>query len=395
MKRALAVCTVLAVLGFSAFGIGTFSGKWDFSFCTPVWISTNALTINYTDFGWTFTGALDLVNLTFKFTTKGAFGPLSFTSNMYFDISPADYNKADLTTSLDLAGMSFSLKVEHWSEDDTPASVCPSVEEGALRYTLTTKVEPISLRVRFVDCCTGTEFYDAKLNLSDLSLCCGITYDVEFYFTKYGFEYVSFTLENFIDLCCGISLDAYVEFGTDYKYVSLTPKFAGIEACFTVYGDVMSEGGEQGGGVEEPGDLEILGLVIDGWKIRCELGDCSFIEIMTALSPEVFYVDSEGKIWQRPTQSEISTYGLVPLFNEDCGEFEYLKLAVCGPGCCGGTYKAELSAFFGTGGQLFDITKLSASLKVPVMANFTLNLSYSIDLCMESQNVCFGWTFSF
>jgi len=28
MKRALAVCTVLAVLGFSAFGIGTFSGNW-------------------------------------------------------------------------------------------------------------------------------------------------------------------------------------------------------------------------------------------------------------------------------------------------------------------------------------------------------------------------------
>jgi len=397
MKRALALCTVLAVLGFSAFGIGTFSGKWDFSLCpmdSPM-IKTNTLTINYTDFGWTFTGALDLYNMKFKATAKGAFGPFSLTGNMYFTVDPADYDKADLTTSLDFAGLSLSLKVEHWSADDTPSTVCQDVDEGALCYTITAKVEPISLRVRFLDCCTGTEFLDLKVNLSDLELCCGITYDVEFFFNKEGFEYVSFTLENFIDLCCGISLDAYVEFGTEYKYVSLTPKFAGIEACFAVYGAVDYEGGEQGGDAEEPGDLVILGLVIDGWKIRCELGDCSFIEIMTALSPENFYIDPAGKIWQRPTSTEISVYNLTPLFNYGCGEFEYIKLGLCGPGCCGGTYTVDLSVFFGSGGALFDITRFAASMKVPVMANFSLNISYSTDLCVGSQSFCIGWTFSF
>ncbi|MEM2002975.1 MAG: hypothetical protein QXT77_10045 [Candidatus Methanomethylicaceae archaeon] len=399
MKRALAV--LLAFVGFSAFGIGTFSGKWDFSFCTVGGITSNSISISYADFGWTFTGLLSLKGLStdyFKFTAKGGLGPLTLTGNMFFDFNPPDYNQADLTASLDLAGMSLSLKVEHWSIDDFTGTFCPQTpSQGVLRYTLKAVVKPITLQARYIDCCTGTAFYDVTLTLEGLSLCCGITYDVEFSFTKEGFKYVGFSLNDFINLCCGISLDAYVEFGVNYKHIEVTPKFAGVEACFTVYGDVSFSGGSNSSTGGQPSDLIVNGLIIDGWLIKCELTDCSFIEFMSALSPEWFYVDSAGKIWHRPTSAEIKVYGLQALFNKNCGEFEYIKLAVCGAGCCGGTYTVALSVFFGGNGALFDITKFSGSAKIPVMANFTLNLSYSYAICPtpSSSNICFGWTFSF
>ena len=403
MKRALAVCTVLAVLGFSAFGIGTFSGKWSFTYCpmgSATGITVNTLTVNYADFGWTFTNAIDLANSGLYTKAAGAFGPFSLTGEMWFSISGAAYMGGRLATSLDFAGVSLGFKVLHWDTDynanfftsssvypfTTPfyeypvlqSSPCQTAGSYGMLYILTGKVDPISVRLSFVDCWSGIQFYDAYLWLDNLGLCCGVALDAELHFTKSGFDYISFSGLN-IPLCCGVSFDVGVKFETGGKSISITPEFGGLgEACFEIWGDVLSDGAQTSSG--QFVNLQWTGIEIYGFKIKCSLGDCSYLEIV-----EAFDV------------SWVNTYKLpsVDAFNTDCGEYEYVKLGVCGAGCCGGQYTGTFWVYFGNG-KLFGITRIKGSLSIPVMSNFTLNFSttFAVANC-TTTSFCFGWTFSF
>jgi len=396
MKRALAVFSVLAVLGFSAFGIGTFSGKWEAGICligctggAPS-LTGNTLTLNYTDFGWTFTGVLSLTGATapnydvFKFSAKGAFGPLSITGNEWFDYTNAAWMGGDLASSLDFAGVSVGLGVRHWDKDyasyffsatdstkpwypDTDP--CPDINSGyeyGMMYILTASVAPIDLKVRFVDCCTGISFYDAVIDVSDIGLCCGISLDAELAFSKLGgFEYLDISgIE--IPLCCGVSFTVGVEFQTSGKTLNTGLKFAGFgDACFTVYADAIAQTGSNV--VDNKWKNEWLGIVIHGYKIKCSLGDCNYVEFGTAL-------DSTGR----------SKLGL------NAPEFEYMKLNFCGAGCCGGQYNVAISIYFVESGKLFGINRLGATMSIPVMSNFTAKVSFS-----TTPTLSVGWTFTF
>ena len=359
MKRALAVFSVLAVLGFSAFGIGTFSGKWaaTIDVLTPE-LTANTLTLNYTDFGWTFTGDLSLLGSpsdTFDISAKGAFGPFSINGTMKFDFTPA-YKGAKLVTSLDFAGLGLSFEAYHgayYVKDvgcQTPAQ--------SLKYVLKAKVDPVSVTLTFRDCCTGTEFYSAKITLKGISLCCGIALDSELYFTKDdGFKYLKFSgIE--IPLCCGVSLTADVTFTTSGKELSTGLKWGGVaDTCFTVYGDAIKTGNAW------------TGIEIYGWKIKCTLGDCNYVEFLTALNPGYFV---ENKI---------------VAFEKD--EFEYMKLGFCGAGCCGGKYTVDLSVFFKSSG-LFGISRIGANMSIPVMSNFTVKVAFT-----STPTLNVGWVFTF
>jgi len=383
----------LAVLGFSAFGIGTFSGKWEATvelLQTPS-LTANTLTLNYTDFGWTFTGVLSLTGATstpgdiFEFSAKGAFGPLSITGNEWFSYTDTAWMGGDLATSLDFAGVSVGLGVRHWDKayddyffSDTDSTKpwypdtdpCPEINpdyEYGMMYILTAKVAPIDLTVRFVDCCTGISFYDAVIDVSDIGLCCGISLDAELAFSKIGgFEYLDISgIE--IPLCCGVSLTADVTFKTGGKELSTGLKWGGVaDTCFTVYGDVLSQTNSQ----------NIItswtGIEIYGWKIECKLGDCNYIKFVTALDPGWYNSNVEN------------------VFGPN--EFEYAELGFCGAGCCGGKYTVDLSVFFvnTTGTNLFGISRIAADMSIPVMSNFAVNVSFSTPNTLD-----IGWTFTF
>ena len=372
MKRALVVCTVLAVLGFSAFGIGTFSGKWEATIKllpAPTALTANKLTLNYTDFGWTFTGVLSLLGAptdTFDISAKGAFGPFSIDGTMKFDFTPA-YKGTKLVTSLDFAGLGLSFEAYHGAAYVTDVG-CQTPAQS-LKYVLKGKVDPISVTLTFRDCCTGTEFYSALITLKGIGLCCGISLDAELSFTKAeGFKYLSFSgIE--IPLCCGVSLTTTVTFTVDAKTVETGLKFAGIgDACFTVYGDAIPTA--TGFGWD--------GIDIYGWKIKCTLGDCNYVEFLTALDPSAIE-DILGDIFYDP-----------------CGEYEYVKMGFCGAGCCGGKYTVDLSIYFGSNGGIFDITRLVYSVRIPIMTNFTLTFSGTAAAAACATNsFSFGWTFTF
>lgn len=261
-----------------------------------------------------------------------------------------------------------------------------------MTYTFTVDLAPFKATLVFDDVSTGIQFSSATITLSDIGLCCGIVYDFELAFDKcYGFSYALFTIENVAELCCGISLDVSVKFTTKSKEVEVTPKFGGFgEGCFTLYGDVNYSGGKGS-------DLFINWFRIDGFKISCQLGDCTYAEFITALSPQYFYTDAatKTKLIHNPTD----TTGLVPYFNAACGEFEVFKFGFCGAGCCGGTWKLDLAIWFGTQGTLFDITRISAAMDIPILSGLTFNVTFSTGLvgspCAYGTTLDIGWKFTF
>jgi hypothetical protein len=280
---------------------------------------------------------------------------------MNFDFSPA-YLGAKLVTSLDFAGLSLSFVAVHGEEYVGPGADyytgCQTPSES-LTYVLTAKVDPIGVELWFRDCSTGTEFYSADITLKGISLCCGISLDAELIFTKAaGFESLSFSgIE--IPLCCGVSLTAGVTFTTSGKELSTGFKWGGVaDTCFTVYGDALGSYNAW------------YGIEIYGWKIRCSLGDCNYVEFLTALDPDYFIsnniVDFQGN------------------------EFEYMKLGFCGAGCCGGKYTVDLAVYFQPSGSLFGITRLGANMSIPIMSNFTVNVSFA-----TPNSLSVGWVFTF
>jgi hypothetical protein len=71
-------------------------------------------------------------------------------------------------------------------------------------------------------------------------------------------------------------------------------------------------------------------------------------------------------------------------------------MGFCGAGCCGGKYTVDLSIYFGSNGGIFDITRLVYSVKIPIMSNFTLNISGTAAAATCATNsFCLGWTFTF
>ncbi|MBC7099707.1 hypothetical protein H5T52_11480 [Candidatus Bipolaricaulota bacterium] len=366
MKRALVVCAVLAVLGFSAFGIGTFSGKWETSLVLlpDPELSSTTLTLNYTDLGFTVTSVSAFDNTGFKtqdFTITGALGPLSITGGMSFDAKGIAYKSASLKASLDFAGISGYLEVKHWAYGYLDSWPCTQTQSYML-YTLYASVAPISVTANFDDCCTGIAFKELTVDLKGLSLCCGVTYDVTFKFLKTGFDSLVFTLKNFAAICCGISFDASITFKTDQKIVSITPKFEGFgDACFKVFADI-------------PDDYEYLpALEIYGWAITCTLGDCNYLEWVHAINDT--YLTEAG-------------YTFVGDSNE------YFKLGFCGPGCCGGQWKADLAVYFQSDVEdvgLFGIVALGFNIEIPIMSNLTVTANFST----PDPELTIGWVFTF
>ena len=229
-----------------------------------------------------------------------------------------------------------------------------------MTYTLTMAADPFSATIVFDDVCTGIQFKEATITLTDLSLCCGITYDAELHFTKCeGFDYIKFSADLF-ELCCDISFGVDVTFGVDYKKVKPKFSWAGIEGCVTVWGDVQ----------EKVGEVGVEGWELYGYKIFCELAECYSLEFVTA-----FNVSKVEDI-------------IGDVFKGD--EFEYISIGACGPACCGGTWTLDATIYFDNAGGLFGISRFAVDTEVPIMDALTLSFSFE-----SPDTISVGWEFTF
>jgi hypothetical protein len=215
-----------------------------------------------------------------------------------------------------------------------------------MRYTLSAKFGNLEGILRFEDCCCGIMLKDLTLNATNLSLCCGITYNAELLFTKAGFQHLKLSFDNLFSPCCGISMGLDVEFGVAFKTVSPRFSWPGISGCFTVYGNTVGSG------------FSLQGIEIYGWKLHCDIGTCQYLEVLTALNvakiEEIFNAD---------------------IFQGD--EYEMVKLGFCGAACCGDNWTLTVTAFFGPSGRIFDITRIWVDTWIPLFPNLTLVANFS------------------
>jgi hypothetical protein len=379
MKRALAIAVAVCTLGIAGFSQIALKGSWTATVClVPETTISSTLSLTYTVAGFdiTSTTGFGMVGLTAQsFSLKGAFGPFKMDGGMRFEVSPPSYSRSWLTTAFDFAGVGISLLVRHWLPGHwdplwTGDPCLPQTPYTAgMQYTFTTTVAPLSIRIRFLDCCYGIEFQDLLVTLKGVDLCCGIKYDAEFSFTKLGFH--SLVLKGIsIPLCCGVSLDVAVTYTVTSKSVTITPKFAGFaEACFTVWGDAVWT------------TPTWSGIRIDAYRIRCTIADCNYLEYVHAFAPGALTIPK----------------AIRDKFLAACGEYEYLELGFCGPGCCGGRYTVTLRTLWGTVTPgIFGITRFVGTVAIPIMTNFTLNLDFVAPAsACASARFCLGWTFTF
>jgi hypothetical protein len=224
----------------------------------------------------------------------------------------------------------------------------------------------------------GLEFTYFQLTLEGLSICCGVSFDLEFSFTKWdGFEYIKFFVADLFQLCCGTEVDLSVTFATNAKSISVEPHWAGLEGCVQVFGDVQFA------------DSLLGGLELYGFRILCELQECYSIEVLTAFRPDLFYV-VDDELLVAPAHVP---YQAEPLF--DRNEFEYVKLSACGAACCGGTWTLDIWAFFReTSGTLFGLSRIFVEMEIPLLTNFSVASTLEVAI-PGGPSLSIGWAFTF
>jgi len=363
MWKCLTVCA--GVLVFSLLGLAQFSGKWEANLhiLPAPSFDYNTFTINYLVQGWQITSTSRITDTAFEKETLeigGTLGSIYVTGLLEFDPTAPAYQHAKLLSVLTMGGVEFTLTVHNWAYPYLDPWPCTQTGSSYMQYILQVSVEPITVTAKFGDCCSGITFEDVTVSISDLSPCCDISVSGRLTFSKEaGFESMEFSATNLVLCPSCISFDLSVTFTTEGKAISFTPKLEQFaDTCFTLYGDV-----------DWNADLHLLqGIEIYGFQIHCDLTDCSYFETKTALAP--------------------GTLG----FAED--EFEYFKLHVCGPSCCGSDYSAEFVIFFGSGGGPFGMTRVTAKVELPLLTSFTAKVSLEMPIGGDPA-LDLGWTFTF
>lgn len=231
-------------------------------------------------------------------------------------------------------------KVCDLNKGDCQPAMVPVAVGPFINWRTTLTWTPWKVVVDFSDCCEGTWFRQAKVELSDVAFCCGLFLDASLIFTKTkGLEKASFSLGDLYLPCCGITASVSAEFTPTSKTVKFEPKWRGISGCFTVYGDVKWT------------PNVIQGIELYGFDITCYTGNFK-LRAITAFDP-----DKVEDI------TDITFY---------TGEWEYLGLTYEEQGCCGGELSLTLESWFGDEGILFGLQRFKFNFEVPLTPAITV-----------------------
>jgi len=369
---------------FAVSGLGRLSGTWSVEISllpTPA-LRSSALALGYTAPRWSVASASEFSSpwdwVWQEFNFHAAFPGAGLTGDVLFGPALPDFLYAQFIASTRLAGAEFGLyaaligpalggphggAVLRVSRPSGSGAVNIVIgfgaslpEDGLTIYHVSGLSKTYATDPRP----GGFQFTEVGVSLSGLSLCCGIRHDLAFVFTKAGFQYVKFIARDLPGFCCGISFDASVTFSGDAKEVSISPRSVGITGCLALYGDVRFA------------DNVWDGFAIYGWRLRCEWGDCAYIESLTA-----FDVTKVEEILDDET-----------IFEGE--EFEYLKLGLCGPGCCGRNYTLDVAVYFVPSGAFLGINRVTVEMTVPLGAGFTLKAEFA-----TPNTLALGWSFAF
>lgn len=161
-----------------------------------------------------------------------------------------------------------------------------------------------------------------------------------------------------------------VKFTLTEKTVTLVPSLLVTPACVEVYAAIP----------RQP-TMSLTGIVIYGLGFRCDFNGVEVGGLSAFVTDGIWWTPIAGKPSQyvfEPAPPSWCGNLYDPLFQED--EFEVLWLIVEGPGCCGGSYIAEIDTFFATGRGLLNWSRMLTELSIPLAANFSFSTGFEVSI---------------
>jgi|Deesub1362A_J573_1020465.scaffolds.fasta_scaffold01460_3 hypothetical protein len=366
------------------------TGEWtaDIAILPALDLNSTSFVLGYTFSSWTVVSTSDFTPdgwVWQEFNLEGALGQIEIEGNLLFGPLVSDFlysqviwgmdlDMAELELYAALLGDSVGGYVLGGPTGGTAVKLSASLgggveavcvigfgaslpEDGFTIHHISGLEKTYATDPRPGSCC----FTVAELSLFGLTFCCS-TLDFKIVFSKEGLDYAMFSFANITLASLPITFDLSAKFGVNYKGVSLTSKFDFGAVCFDIYGDL-----------EHTGGTSVNGVIIGAFGIGCEIGPCvSFYagtEFSSSFAPEEWGLEGD--------------------------EFEYFKLSICGPGCCGSEYTMDLTVYFDNTGGIFGLSRFTTEVSLPVTISFTVSFSLSYWISTGDSSLDIGWTFKF
>ena len=360
MRRAFILGAVI-VMGLALVGSAqALTGHWRIdlevnpqspSFIDAFSYSTELL-VKYTIGGWTFSSLslLDESGWTDQdFATIGVLGGFTISSALGFDPDVPAFDKWTTTTTVQIAGVTFSGTFELYDGDAFLKLQGMGTSGGV----------DINVAVGFGDdddpignC--DLDFSSVEIGV-DFPFCCA---EVEstIYFDCDGFDKIVFVATGIgIQNLPWVTFDATLEFTVQTKSLILTPNFDFSAVCVELYV-----------GVETSGNLTFDALHFDGFKLECDIGNVVF----TAIS---FWGDFATK------PSILGDYWEMYMIEAD-------EDACCGP------FDFEAAVFFDEDSvHLFDVGEFTFDMSIEFTPSMKFSLGTDYVLGVGVDSLTFGF----
>jgi len=404
MKKAL-VLSLVAILCLGAASFAqTLSGKWN----TTVTITPNPvppvtllaikseLIVTYSISGWSFSSDTLLKDTGWnaqKFDVTGTLGAFTVSSDLVFAPSTLQMIQWVTSTELSLAGVDLTAKFVS-VPGDVALLLTGKGTAGNVDVSATVKLGSAWYDADGVGTwCTSAYGYplywyaanpndagcDFDFNSIDITVgfpfcCADVTAEV--YFTCAGFQYADFGVTGIqVPNLPWFGFDANLHFTTQTKTIVLTPEFNfGNDACFNLYISQNVAELDDNGQVTVPGFFTLGNISLDGIDFTCTLGGVTIYDIS-------WWGHEGSSIYDKPGILYATNY------------WEAFKLTTSDDACCG-PFSFALTMYFLNGGtQLFDISKITASMGLQVAQQFKFTTGITLNL--ETIPTFSQWTVGF
>jgi len=316
-----------------------------------------------------------------EFTGKGNLGPLGWEGHLLFGPSTVDYLYGEIVLSASIAGLDLGFYAAQLSKavlggPANGAALRVSGKISEIEIESTTEFGATPEGIEIFHAATGFSrkyttdpripgscFTGERLKLEGIPLCGELAGTAELYFTKdEGFKKLSFTLSG-IKLWGSppISADIGVEFQTQTKSMSFTPRVEFPGGCLVPYMDVITEKWGM--------DPTIRGFSVSGLKFEGELGGARLrdLTVLDRCHYAISTPEYGSKIVYRPEADKEGVDYYV-----DCWELTSLELSR--PACCGGEWKLLANTYFGGDNVgLFGWGMSDIDLEFPLGENLTIS----------------------
>ena len=205
----------------------------------------------------------------------------------------------------------------------------------------------------------GVGFNRELITLEGLSICCGTTLNAALSISCIGFDYLFVYVED-VPVFPWINISPWVKFTTASKEFGFCATPVTAAGCITVGVELERE--------EEFTHNDILNsideIIIKEISLTCEFTECmsfSASTLLYELRDNAYYVlnDPNKQTWLVDVadyyvgDEYIGTlYKCVTFPEAKYFAWEKVGLSFCGPGCCGGEYEIDVTAYFGKGYEI-------------------------------------------